>query len=81
MIHYFNKFCIEYSGIRENTFSFYVLNRQGEILFETHDSKSLKCSLNGGWDSKDSDGNDDTSSSKDADSKPIEYPHDSKLKD
>ena len=35
-----------------------MLNRQGEILFETHDSKSLKCSLNGGWDGKDSDGDD-----------------------
>ena len=52
-----DKFCIEYSGIRENTFSFYVLNRQGEILFETNDSKLLKCSENGGWDGKDSDGN------------------------
>jgi len=53
-----DKFCIEYSGIRENTFSFYVLNRNGEVLFETNDSKSLKCSENGGWDGKDSDGND-----------------------
>ena len=51
-------FCVSYHGIRENTFSFYVLNRQGEILFETNDSKSLKCSENGGWDGKDSDGND-----------------------
>mgnify|MGYP000045900489 CR=1 FL=1 len=55
-----DKFCIEYSGIRENTFSFYVLNRQGEILFETNDSKSLRCSLNGGWDGTDSDGKDIT---------------------
>ena len=53
-----DKFCVEYSGIRENTFSFYVLNRNGEVLFETNDSKSLKCSENGGWDGKDSDGND-----------------------
>ena len=51
-------FCISYYGIRENTFSFYVLNRQGEILFETNDSKSLKCSENGGWDGKGFDGND-----------------------
>ena len=53
-----DKFCIEYSGIRENTFSFYILNRNGDILFETNDSKSLKCSENGGWDGKDNDGND-----------------------
>ena len=25
-----DKFCIEYSGIRENTFSFYILNRNGD---------------------------------------------------
>ena len=53
-----DKFCIEYSGIRENTFSFYILNRNGDILFETNYSKSLKCSENGGWDGKDNDGND-----------------------
>ncbi len=53
-----DKFCIEYSGIRENTFSFYILNRNGDILFETNDSESLKCSENGGWDGKDNDGND-----------------------
>ena len=53
-----DKFCIEYSGIRENTFSFYILNRNGDILFETNDSKSLKCSENGGWDGIDNDGND-----------------------
>lgn len=53
-----DKFCIEYSGIREETFSFYIFNKNGGIIFETNDSRSLKCSENGGWDGKDNDGND-----------------------
>jgi len=52
-----DKFCIEYSGIRDSTFSFYVLNRQGEIIFENNNPKLLKCSENGGWDGKNSEGN------------------------
>ena len=51
-----DKFCIEFSGIRENTFSFFVINRQGEIIFETTDANSLKCSQNMGWDGKDTKG-------------------------
>lgn len=48
-----DKFCIQYNGIRESTFTFYVINRQGEIVFETNNPQSLNCSLNNGWDGKD----------------------------
>ena len=51
-----DKFCIEYNGIRENTFSFYVINREGEIVFETENSSSLLCSTNSGWDGKNKNG-------------------------
>lgn len=51
-----DKFCIEYNGIRENNFSFYVINREGEIVFETENSSSLLCSTNSGWDGKDKNG-------------------------
>jgi len=51
-----DKFCIEYSGIRENTFSFYVINREGEIIFETKNPQSLLCSTNSGWDGKNQNG-------------------------
>tara|TARA_B110000879_G_scaffold42951_1_gene60593 strand:+ start:8316 stop:9197 length:882 start_codon:yes stop_codon:yes gene_type:complete len=53
-----DKFCIEYSGIRENTFSFYVINREGEIVFESENSSSLLCSNNSGWDGKNKNGTD-----------------------
>ena len=51
-----DKFCIEYNGIRENNFSFYVINREGEIVFETENSSSLLCSTNSGWNGKDKNG-------------------------
>ena len=51
-----DKFCIEYSGIRENTFSFYIINRLGEKVFKTNNPQSLLCSNNAGWDGKDLNG-------------------------
>ena len=53
-----DKFCIEYSGIRDNTSSFYVMNRQGEVLFKTTNPSSLLCSTNSGWEGKDLNGKD-----------------------
>ena len=52
-----DKFCIEYYGIREETFSFYIFDKNGGVIFQTNDSRSLKCSENGGWDGKGTDGN------------------------
>lgn len=53
-----DKFCIEYSGIRDNTFSFYVMNRLGEVLFKTTNPSSLLCRTNSGWEGKDLNGKD-----------------------
>ena len=53
-----DKFCIAYHGIRENTFTFYIINRQGEVVFETNNPKTLLCSKNTGWDGKDKNGKD-----------------------
>ena len=55
--HINDNFCIEYNGIREPTFTFHVISKQGDIIFETTDPSYLKCSMNGGWDGKDVDGN------------------------
>ena len=52
-----NKFCIEYSGIRENTFLFKVLNSQGDLMYQSVTPSELRCCINppncsvkGGWD-------------------------------
>ncbi len=47
-----NKFCIEYNGIRENTFLFKVFNHQGDLMFQSTDPLGLKCSEGNGWDGK-----------------------------
>ncbi len=47
-----NKFCIEYNGIRENTFLFKVFNHQGDLMFQSTDLLGLKCSEGNGWDGK-----------------------------
>ena len=47
-----NKFCIEYNGIRENTFIFKVFNSQGDLMFQTDNPSALKCKIGGGWDGK-----------------------------
>lgn len=47
-----NKFCIEYNGIRENTFLLKVFNSQGDLMFQSTNSSGLRCSTGGGWDGK-----------------------------
>lgn len=47
-----NKFCIEYNGIRENTFLFKVFNSQGELMFQSANPLELKCSIGDGWTGK-----------------------------
>ena len=44
-----DKFCIEYNGIRENTFLFKVFNSQGSLIFQTTNISELTCSLGEGW--------------------------------
>ena len=44
------KFCIEYNGIRENTFLFKVYNAQGNLMYQSTKPNELKCSIKGGWD-------------------------------
>jgi PKD repeat protein len=44
-----NKFCIEYNGIRENTFLFKVFNSQGSLMFQSTNSSELRCRTGGGW--------------------------------
>ena len=52
-----DKFCIEYSGIRENTFLFKVFNSQGVLMFQSTNPSEMKCSIGGGWNGKSSDSN------------------------
>ncbi len=47
-----NKFCIEYNGIRENTFLLKVFNFQGDLMFQSTDPLGLKCSMGDGWDGR-----------------------------
>jgi len=47
-----DKFCIEYNGIREDTFIFQVYNSKGEMIFNTDTPTDLSCSLNRGWNGK-----------------------------
>ena len=47
-----NRFCIEYNGVRENTFLIKVFNFQGDIMFQSTDLIGMKCSLGNGWDGK-----------------------------
>ena len=47
-----DNFCIEYNGIRENTFLFKVFNSQGDLMFESANPLELKCSLGFGWNGK-----------------------------
>ena len=47
-----DKFCIEYSGIRENTFLFQVFNSQSDLMFQSTNPSDLKCSIGGGWNGK-----------------------------
>ncbi|MEC7863877.1 MAG: PKD domain-containing protein [Bacteroidota bacterium] len=44
-----DRFCIEYNGIRENTFLFKVFNAQGALMFQSTNPSSLRCSTGGGW--------------------------------
>ena len=44
-----DNFCIEYHGIRENTFLFKVYNIQGDLMFQSTEPNELRC-INGGWD-------------------------------
>lgn len=50
-----DKFCIEYNGIRENTFLFQVFNSNADLIFNSSNPSQLKCSENGGWNGKSSD--------------------------
>ena len=50
-----DKFCIEYNGIRENTFLFKVFNNQGDIIFQSTDSETMRCSMGKGWNGRSSD--------------------------
>ncbi|MEC7646044.1 MAG: PKD domain-containing protein [Bacteroidota bacterium] len=52
-----DKFCIEYSGVRENTFLFKVFNSQGDLIFQLTNPRILKCSIGGGWNGKDLEAN------------------------
>ena len=45
-----DNFCIEYHGIRENTFLFKVYNVQGYLMYQSTEPNELRCSINGGWD-------------------------------
>ena len=53
-----DKFCIEFSAIRESTFTFSVINRHGEVIYKTTNPNSLLCSTNSGWTGKNLEGND-----------------------
>ena len=52
-----DNFCIEYSGIRENTFLFKVFNSQGDLMFQSINPSMMKCSTGGGWNGKHPDSN------------------------
>jgi gliding motility-associated-like protein len=45
-----DKLCIEYNGIRENTFFLKIINLQGDLMYQYSDPSLLRCSLDGGWD-------------------------------
>jgi gliding motility-associated-like protein len=52
-----DKFCIEYHGIRENTFTFNVYNRSSDLVYSTDSIHNLDCvhsssGSNNGWDGK-----------------------------
>ncbi|MAW21471.1 MAG: hypothetical protein CMD16_03640, partial [Flavobacteriales bacterium] len=48
-----DKFCIEYNGIRDNTFLFKIMDSQGVLMYESRSPSELKCSgLDLGWDGK-----------------------------
>jgi len=45
-----DKLCIEYHGIRENTFLFKVFNSQGDLMYQSTKPNELRCGIKGGWD-------------------------------
>ena len=47
-----DKFCIEYNGIRENTFIFKVMDAQGDLMYQSISPSELRCSIDSGWDGK-----------------------------
>ena len=47
-----DKFCIEYSGVRANTFLFKIFNTKGDLIFQSASILELKCSSGGGWNGK-----------------------------
>ena len=48
-----DKFCIEYHGIRENTFIFKVMDARGDLIYQSVSPSDLRCSsVNSGWDGK-----------------------------
>jgi gliding motility-associated-like protein len=47
-----DRLCIEYNGIREETFLFKVFNKQGDLMYQSQNPSELKCRINGGWDGK-----------------------------
>ena len=47
-----NKFCIQYNGIRENTFIFKVFNSKGDLMFQSDNPLALECKTGAGWDGK-----------------------------
>lgn len=47
-----DKFCLEYYGIRENTFLFKIFNRQGELMYQTTNPKDIRCRDHQGWDGR-----------------------------
>ena len=47
-----DKFCIEYNGIRENTFIFNIFNPLGDLVYQSRNPDELRCSNNGGWDGR-----------------------------
>lgn len=47
-----DKFCLEYNGIRHNTFFLKIFNIQGDLMFQSTSVLELKCSTGGGWNGK-----------------------------
>ena len=45
-----DRFCLVYSGIRENTFLFRVFNSQLDLIYQSVNPAEMQCSSNGGWD-------------------------------
>ena len=47
-----DRLCIEYNGIREETFILKIFNKQGDLMYQSQNPSELKCRINGGWDGK-----------------------------